>query len=323
MENKKKHALVIGGAGFIGSHMVDALCGNGWHVTVLDNLSTGSLANLKDVLTPDVNFVNGSIEDTRLIQELATGKDAVFHFAAMVSVPLSIEKPEDCQRLNVTAPWNLLLALREHPVPFFYATSAAVYGNRSEGARREDEPPQPLSPYGMSKAINELQALTAWNVWRIPAVGFRFFNVYGPRQNPEGAYASVIPRFCSALANGKRPTVFGDGSQTRDFICVKDITHIMLKMLPKAEEAAGQVFNVATGISISVQALLELISEKMGVEPNEIRKPARAGDIRDSRADITKLKKFLGVIKFTDIDKGLNDTIAWYNEAAKHSNARG
>ena len=317
---EKRHALVTGGAGFIGSHMTDRLIENGWKVTVLDNLSTGSEGNLSHHKgNHNFEFVLGSIEDKSLWTTLLASVTCVFHFAAMVSVPLSIEQPSKCHDTNVTAFSNLLLSLKDNPVPVLYASSAAVYGNRSEGLRKETEHPVPLSPYGASKAINEIQASMAWNVWKVPAIGFRFFNVYGPRQNPSGAYASVIPRFCHALANNKRPVVYGDGTQTRDFIHVKDLTKILFNMSAIANKNGGRVFNVATGISLSVNELLALISNKMNVMPNEERKPERAGDIKFSSADISELKKALCGAEFRHIEDGLDDTVKWYLDTSSKS----
>ena len=315
---RKKSALVTGGAGFIGSHMTDVLIADGWSVTVLDNLSTGSADNLSHLCNDsNLTFVHGDVENVDLLRKELSGIDAVFHFAALVSVPLSIERPAECHRINVNAFNNLLLELKNKKIPVLYASSASVYGNRDGGVRHENESPLPLSPYGASKAMNEIQAAMAWNVWKIPAVGFRFFNGYGPRQDPDGAYASVIPRFCDALARGKRPVVYGDGSQTRDFIHVKDLAQVLLRMSSIAYKLGGRVFNVATGNSLSVRELLRLIADKMDKFPNEERLPERKGDIRHSQADIEALKKELGPLSFRNINDGLDDTIEWYVRSAQ------
>ena len=308
-----RSALVTGGAGFIGSHMVEELISDGWDVTVFDNLITGKRENLEDLLgDPRLTFVVGDITDKNLLNKLLEGKDAVFHFAAMVSVPLSIELPEECHAVNVTAFNNLIIALKDKKIPLIYASSAAVYGSRDEGIRHEGEIPLPMSPYGASKAINEIQAGSAARVWGLDSVGFRFFNVYGPRQQPFGAYASVIPRFCCAIAKGDSPVVFGDGTQTRDFIYVKDLTSVLLKMFYKVSKNRGRVFTLGTGINMSVNELLKMISEIMASDVKEERKPERAGDIKNSIADITLLKEEIGDIDFTDIRLALKKTADWY-----------
>lgn len=311
-----RSALITGGAGFIGSHMADELISDGWKVTVLDNIATGKRENIEHFTgNPAFNFVVGDVSDKDLMKKLLEGKDAVFHFAAMVSVPLSIEKPEECHLNNVTAFSNLIITLKETKVPLLYASSAAVYGDRGEGMRYEEELPLPASPYGASKAINEIQASSAARVWGMDSVGFRFFNVYGPRQDPFGSYASVIPRFCHAILSDESPVVFGDGNQTRDFIYVKDLTSILLKMYKNASQNRGKVFNLATGRSISVNELLKLISEIMGSGIKEKRLTERPGDIKISSADISLLKKAIGDYNFTDIKSALAETIEWYRKS--------
>lgn len=309
----KKTALVTGGAGFVGSHTVDALIADGWKVVVADNLATGSVDNLKHLKgNPCFSFMRGDICDAELMKRLLHGVDAIFHFAAMVSVPLSIEKPEECYRVNVDAFRDLLMMVRERAIPVFYASSAAVYGDRNDGTRNEDEAPRPLSPYGASKAMDEMLAAAAWHSWKTPTVGFRFFNIYGPRQNPEGAYASVIPKFCSAMACGASPVIYGDGEQTRDFIHVKDVAAVVVKMSEIAKEQGGKVFNVATGKNLSVNSLLDIVAQKMCVQPNVQREPARAGDIMESAANISLLRSAIKGIEYMDISEGLNDTAEWY-----------
>lgn len=313
MMKPTRSALITGGAGFIGSHMADELISDGWKVTVLDNLITGKRENLEHLLgDPAFNFVEGDVSDKDLLKKIVEGKTAVFHFAAMVSVPLSIERPEECHFNNVTAFNDLIIILKDMKIPLMYASSAAVYGNRDDGLRHEGEIPLPMSPYGASKAINEIQAGSAARVWGLDCVGFRFFNVYGPRQDPFGPYASVIPRFCHALSSGGRPVVFGDGSQTRDFIYVRDLTSILLKMYERASQNRGHVFNIATGKSMSVNELLKIISEIMDSDIKEERRPERPGDIKKSSADITLLIKAVGIPDFTGIKSALVETADWY-----------
>ncbi|MDD4159957.1 MAG: SDR family NAD(P)-dependent oxidoreductase [Synergistaceae bacterium] len=312
---KERSALITGGAGFIGSHMADELISDGWKVTVLDNLTTGKRENLEHLSGNSYfSFIKGDVSDKGLIKELLEGTDAVFHFAAMVSVPLSIEFPEECYGNNVTAFNDLIIAMKDMGIPLIYASSAAVYGNRDNGLRNEGEIPLPMSPYGASKAINEIQAASAARVWGLCSVGFRFFNVYGPRQLPFGPYASVIPRFCHAFSAGESPIIYGDGTQTRDFVYVKDLTSILLKMCEKACQNRGCVFNLATGKSISVNELLKLISEIMDSEIEEKRLPERPGDIKISNADISLLNEANGHHDFTEIRSALSKTAEWYRE---------
>lgn len=309
----KKHALVTGGAGFIGSHMTDELLRNGWSVCVLDDFSGGSRSAVGPHLdNKDFSLIEGNIESRSVLREALRGADAVFHFAAFVSVPLSVIEPEKCFRTNVAAFENLLLELRETKTPLLYASSAAVYGDRSEGARSEGETPRPLSPYGASKAMNEVQSLAAWNTWQVSSVGFRFFNVYGERQNTEGAYASVIPKFCEALIKGIPPVIFGDGGQTRDFIYVKDVTRILLGFVPLVKKNCGEVFNVASGKSLSVREVLDRLKTMGGAGAAEKNLPERADDIRHSRADLSKITAALDKYETTGVDDGLKKTFEWY-----------
>lgn len=311
--DSKKHALVTGGAGFIGSHTVRVLLENGWSVRVLDDLSGGTRRAIEPYLLNDgFTFTEGDIGDRSLLREAVRGADAVFHFAAFVSVPLSVEKPEECFQTNVAAFENLLLELRRTKTPLLYASSAAVYGDRSDGERHEGELPKPLSPYGASKAMNEVQALAAWHTWGIPSVGFRFFNVYGEGQSVKGAYASVIPKFCEALIKEARPRIFGDGGQTRDFVYVGDVAQTLLSFVPLIKDNSGEVFNVASGKSLSVRGILDKLREIAGGGEAEDILPERSDDIRHSRADLSKIKAALGRRETTDISAGLKKTYQWY-----------
>lgn len=312
-DDTAKLALITGGAGFIGARTVRALLENGWSVRVLDNLSSGTPGAVAQYLgRKDYSFIKGDITDRSILREAVRDADAVFHFAAFVSVPLSVEKPEACFQTNVAAFENLLLELRGAKTPLLYASSAAAYGDRSDGERREDEPAKPLSPYGASKAMNEVQALAAWHTWEIPSVGFRFFNVYGEGQSVKGAYASVIPKFCEALSKGARPRIFGDGGQTRDFVYVGDVARTLLSFVPLIKENSGEVFNVASGESHSVRVILDKLSEISGQTADEEILPERADDIRHSRASLDKIKSALAGYATLDIDEGLKKTYGWY-----------
>lgn len=311
----KKRVLVTGGAGFIGSHTVDAFFERGWKVKVLDDFSSSSKRNLETYLNrKDFSLIVGSIEDSSVLHEAVRDVDVVVHLAAFVSVPLSVDRPEECFRINVSAFEKLLMELRGTKTQLLYASSSAVYRNRNEGLQREGEAPWPVSPYGASKAINEIQALSAWNTWGIPSVGFRFFNVYGERQSIGSAYASVVPNFCKKLIKGKAPVIFGNGDHTRDFIYVWDVARILLDSIPLIKNNCGEIFNVASGKATSIRDILDRLKAISGVETKAEHRPERVGDFHHSHADLEKITTFLGSYQTTDIDLGLKKTFDWYSK---------
>lgn len=311
--SREKTALITGGAGFIGSHMADTLLNNGYTVRILDNFSTGSEKNIRHLYSnTHFSMIRGDIRNTVTLKSALENVDFVFHFAAFVSVPLSIETPQQCFETNVSAFNNLILLLRPRKIPLFYASSAAVYGDREHGVRRESEYPMPTSPYGASKAINEIQAINATKVWGIPAIACRFFNIYGPRQNPSGAYASVIPRFCEKLIKNESPIIYGSGEQTRDFIYVQDVTSILLKLLPLIAVNTNLILNIGTGSSLTVNTIFETLKKITGTAIEPQWGKDRAGDIKHSNADITALQNLIGSYNYTAIKKGLIETYDWY-----------
>lgn len=307
-------ALVTGGAGFIGSHMAELLLSEGWDVCVLDDLSSGSDENLAALsVFPGFSFVRSSVCDADAVGRAARGCGAVFHFAALVSVPLSIERPEECWRVNGAGFENVAAALRGSSVPFMYASSAAVYGCCcGASAHSEDDCAAPASPYAWSKLVNELQAELAWRVWGIPAVGFRFFNVYGPRQNPGGPYASLIPSVCSRIARGEMPVVFGDGLQTRDMVFVKDAVRLVYEVFKRCGGRGGMVFNAGSGRSSSVLNIVRSIMKAARVDSGIEFLPERSGDVRDSLACIDRIRSFIGGFEAVGLDEGLAETVGWY-----------
>ena len=312
--------LITGGAGFIGSHMAELLLKKGMSVIVFDNLSTGLKDNVKLLERyKRCTFIKADITDGNALAAAIAECDAVFHFAAVVSVPYSVENPDICFSVNVAGFENIIAALRGTTKPLFYASSAAVYGNRSDKEkRREEEPPMPMSPYAASKAINEIQAAAAWNIWKIPTFGFRFFNVYGPRQNPSGAYASVIPKVCDCLRSGANPVIFGDGQQTRDFVYVKDVADTLYSVIENINASdGGYIFNLATGESHSVIEVVQTIISSSSIDSQIDFRPVRAGDIKYSYADVTKLAEFLGDYRPTDFKDGLAETLEWYMRNGK------
>lgn len=313
---RNNRMLVTGGAGFIGSHLCDLLLQKGLKVTVLDNLSTGRSENVSMFEgNSNYEFVEGDIRNREVLEKQVHRADAVFHLAAMVSVPLSLEKPDECYEVNVKSFNELLLAARGRKTPVIYASSAAIYGEGvDEGPRAEEENPDPLSPYGASKAIDELLALTATNAWDVPTVGMRFFNVYGPRQVPDGAYASVIPRFSTAILSGKPATIYGDGSQTRDFIYAGDIARTLAEAARKSSSLSGTVVNVGSGRRSSVNDVYRIITgmHEPCVEP--VFMDERPGDIKHSYAKLGRLSAFMDLSTFTSLEKGIEYTVSYYSK---------
>lgn len=307
-------ALVTGGAGFIGSHMAEMLLSEGWEVVALDDMSSGSYDNLARLYVyPGFSFCRGSVCDADMVKASVCGCSAVFHFAAMVAVPLSFEHPEECWRVNVLGFKNVETALRGSGIPLLYASSAAVYGDCCEGtSSMEDGAVAPMSPYAWSKLVNELQAELAWRVYGVKTIGFRFFNVYGPRQNPNGTYASLIPAVCSRLMLGERPVIYGDGEQTRNLIFVKDAVRLMYEVFRKCNRCSGMVFNAASGCSYSVLDIVRAIIDISGIQTDIEFLPERPGDIRYSVANTDRLHRYLGNFNLVTIDKGLAETVKWY-----------
>lgn len=284
---------VTGGAGFIGSHVVEQLINLGAHVTVLDNLSSGNVENLRPWLPGPVRFIQGSIADYQACLHATQNAKIVFHLAALVSVQESVQSPLLCHTQNVTGTATLLEACRVNKVErFVFSSSSAVYGNL-EGVASETSPCSPLSPYGWSKLMGETLCKEYAQLHGLQTVCLRYFNVYGPRQNPHGSYAAVVPKFLHQLANNLPITIFGDGSQTRDFIAVQDVAkaNLTLALLSK-EQMQGSAFNIGTGKSVT---LLELIEQLKAQHPQSTSQvqflPARTGDIVHSSADCRKYQQ--------------------------------
>ncbi len=307
-----RQALVTGGAGFIGSHLCERLISEGWSVTVVDNLSSSDGSNLNHLKGSNMALHREDIRDMDLMTSLLHRADALFHLAAMVSAPQSIQEPRLCYDVNVRAFADILASLRDRPIPVLYASSAAVYGNGGDGPQMETAPLAPQSPYGASKAMDEMAASASASAWGIPAVGFRFFNVYGPRQNPEGPYASVIPRFATSLLRGTPITVYGDGEQTRDFVYVGDVARVMAFAEAEARKLAGSVINVGCGQGTSVNQVGELLTELKPASSPPQYLEERPGDIRHSVADITRLSKLCDTGTFCPLNEGIAKTFEWY-----------
>ncbi|CAM2971032.1 UDP-glucose 4-epimerase [Paracoccus aminovorans] len=301
-----RRTLVTGGAGFIGSHLVDRLVTAGEQVIVLDDLSSGNRENLP----PEAELVIGDITDGAMVGELMNGADSVFHLAALVSVQECIKDWERGHRINLEATIGLFRAAakaRPGGVPVVYASSAAVYGDRSGTMCRESSVPAPISPYGADKLGCEHQARAMAEIHGLPSVGLRFFNVYGPRQDPRSPYAGVISRFCANRLTDAPHTVFGDGGQSRDFIYVADIIEGLIQARAHAETRGGaSVFNLCTGIETTLLALAAEIDGVAGRDPSPIlRADPRPGDIRMSLGDPSEAAHALGFSAGTDIRTGL------------------
>ena len=281
---KDKRVLVTGGAGFIGSHMVHKLIALGARVTVLDNLSTGNIKNLSAIIN-SINFVEGDICDIKLCNQITLNKDIIFHFAAMASVPLSIKNPDLCYEINVQGTKNLLQAAYLNQVMHFvFSSSSAVYGNQSAHCK-ENMNPNPQSPYAESKLIGETLCKKYTYLYGMSTACLRYFNVYGERQNPNGDYAAVVAKFKENLEAGNPITVFGDGTQTRDFIGVDSVVQANL-LMGMHNQPECMILNIASGKSITILELLEILEHELGKKNKGLTfVPMRQGDILHSKAD--------------------------------------
>lgn len=307
------HVLVTGGAGFIGSHIVDALLERGDTVRILDNLSTGTAANI-DESNPRVEFIRGDLTDAETVARAVDGVELVFHQAALASVPRSVERPLDTHAACVTGTLNLLDAARRAGVRrLVYAASSSAYGDQPTSSKRETDLPAPISPYGAAKLAAEYycQAFTA--TYGFETVSLRYFNVFGPRQDPGSPYSAVIPLFITAILNGQQPKIYGDGHQSRDFCYVANVVHANL-LAAEAQGAAGKVFNVACGQTTSLLELLAQLNRLLGTDVKPIHEPARAGDVRESLADITQARRILGYEPLVGFNEGLERSIEYYRE---------
>jgi len=303
-------ALVTGGAGFIGSHLTDALVESGCRVTVLDNLSTGHRSNIEH-LGDRIDFVHGDIRDAALLDRVIDGCEVAFHQAAVVSVTQSVEDPPHSCEVNDLGTVRVLDACRRAGVRrVVMASSSAVYGDDPRLPKTEDMAPMPLSPYAVQKLTGEFYASVFGQLYGLETVCLRYFNVFGPRQDPSSPYSGVISIFMTKAAAGQAPTIYGDGGQTRDFVYVKDVVRANLAAAGKAE-AAGKVFNVGRGESIRIRELWDLIGEIAGNDLQPAFAPPRPGDIRDSVSDIGAIRRELAFAPEVDLRRGLEKTLAW------------
>jgi nucleoside-diphosphate-sugar epimerase len=308
--------LVTGGAGFIGSNLVEALLERGHAVRVLDNFSTGKRENLA-AFVDDIDLVEGDLTDPADVRRAANGIDVVLHEGAIPSVPRSIEDPITSNKANVTGTLNLLVAARDAGVRrVVYASSSSVYGDQAvDRAKVETMLPMPISPYAVDKLSGEHYCQVFHAAYGLETVALRYFNVFGPRQDPSSTYAAVIPKFITALLRGEAPTVYGDGEQTRDFTYVGNVVEgNLLAATAPAEKAAGQVMNLATGDQTSLNELVDLLREFTGCDVAPVYLDPRPGDIKHSLADVSKAGERLGYETIVPFREGLRHTVAWYTE---------
>jgi len=303
--------LVTGGAGFIGSHIVERLVGEGVRVRVVDNLSTGHTRRLNSLLAT-IELVEGDLADDAIARRAVDGVDYVLHQAAIPSVQRSIRDPITSNRANITATLNLLESCRKSKVRrVIYAGSSSVYGNTAVLPKQEDMPVNPLSPYALQKFVGERYAKMYFELFGLETVSLRYFNVFGPRQDPSSEYSAVIPKFICKLLHGQPLTIFGDGEQSRDFTHVDNVVDANCLALT-SEEAVGKVYNVGCGERISLNQLVRLLEKILGVAAKVEYQPPRSGDVRHSLADINLAKNALGYSPRVSIEDGLRKTVDWF-----------
>ncbi len=306
-----KRSVVTGGAGFIGSHLAQELVRRGYHVIILDDLSTGKIKNLKPLLDkPKVEFIQGSITDLPLLHKLFRDADYIFHQAALSSIPRSVKNPAASHEVNITGTLNVLLAARDNNIKkVIYASSSSVYRDSPVLPRKEDMPLGPRSPYAITKVAGEHYCRVFQEIYGLPTARLRYFNVYGPRQDPNSDYAAVIPRFIKRLLEGNPPIIFGDGHQTRDFTFIADA--IAANILACESNATG-AFNVGASVSITISELANLTIKLMGSTVDPIYQAPRPGDTRRSLADISKARAFRYKPRYS-LEEGLVQTIDWFS----------
>jgi UDP-glucose 4-epimerase len=303
--------IVTGGAGFIGSHIVEELALHQHEVVIFDNFFSGKIENIQPFLKKkNVTLVKGSITDLTVLKKIFLGADGIFHEGAIASVPRSIANPLATNEANVTGTLNVLIAARDCGVrKVLFASSSSVYGNTPTLPKSEDMTPNPLSPYAVSKLTGEHYLKVFSELYGIKTLSLRYFNVFGPRQDPKSEYAAVIPRFITKILRHESPTIFGDGGQTRDFTYVKDVVQANIRAM---ESDAQGVFNVAYCKRINLNELASLIMEITGMTVPLVYEPPRTGDVRDSLADIRRAQKAFGYAPEHTVKTGLKETISWY-----------
>lgn len=306
-----RRCLVTGGAGFIGSHIVNALVDRGDQVRIFDNFSTGHRKNLEKV-KDRVELIEGNLEDVKSVNQAMVDIEYVFHQAALASVPRSVKRPLDTHHACITGTLNVLNEARKAKVHrVIYAASSSAYGDLAASSKRESDVPAPLSPYAVAKLAGEHYCHAFYHTYGLETVAIRYFNVFGPRQDPDSPYSAVIPLFIMALLSGRQPVIFGDGLQSRDFTFVANVVHGNL-LAAEANGVAGQTFNVANGRSTELLQLLTILNRLLGTNIEPLHKEPRPGDVRHSLADITRAQKLLAYEPQIDFETGLQQSIEYY-----------
>jgi UDP-N-acetylglucosamine 4-epimerase len=313
-----ERVLVTGAAGFIGSHLARRLVADGAEVVGLDDLSDGTLDNLRDV--PEVRFIEADLRDEAAVADAARGCAAIYHQGAKRSVPRSMEQPGITTDVNVRGTLNVLLAARDAGAVVVAASSSSVYGDQTEFPLRESMTLAPRSPYAASKLALEVYLAGIGLSYGVATVALRYFNVYGPRQDPESEYAAVVPRFAVACLTGARPEVHGDGEQSRDFTYIDDVVEANLRSARSSSEAHGRAFNIGGGGEpTSVNELLRLVGDAAGVTPDPVHTGTRAGDVRMTQADVSLAERVLGFEPTVPIDEGVRRTVDWFRASIEGS----
>ena len=304
------HYVVTGGAGFIGSHLAEELVRRGERVRVVDSLITGKRQNLAHLR--EIEFMEGDLANLEVAQRAVAGVDFVLHQAAIPSVPRSVQDPITSNRANIDASLNVLVAARDAGVRrVVYAGSSSAYGNTPTLPKIETMPTAPLSPYALQKLVAEQYCQMFTQLYGLETVTIRYFNVFGPRQDPSSPYSGVISLFINALCDGRQPTIYGDGEQTRDFTYVANVVDGVLRAC-HAPGASGEVINVATGGRISLNQLFRTVRDLVGAKIEPMYRDPRAGDVRDSQADISKARRLLGYEPVVTFEEGLEKTVEWH-----------
>jgi nucleoside-diphosphate-sugar epimerase len=314
--------LITGVAGFIGSSLARAVLAQGAQVRGIDNLSTGRTENIKEI-RGKIDFLQADLLDPNAVQRACREVDYVLHEAAIPSVPRSVKDPLESNRANIDATVNLLVAARDAKVKrVIYAASSSAYGDTPTLPKREEMTPNPISPYAVAKLAGEYYMTSFWRCYGLETVSLRYFNIFGPRQDPTSPYSGVLAKFITQMLQGERPTIFGDGLQSRDFTFVENVVNAnLLACRAPAPQVAGRVFNVATGSRIDLNETFRLVKKLTGYAGEAQYAPERAGDVKHSLADLSLVKKHLGYEPSVNFEEGLRRTIEWYRSAGKRASA--
>src|SRR5712691_8994565 len=313
--------LVTGGAGFIGSNTVDELVSRGHSVVVLDDLSSGKEDNLAEIRNK-ITFIKGSVTDIEVVRKAMHEAEYVLHLAARTSVPRSVKDPIETNRINIDGALNVLVAARDAKVKrVVFAASSSAYGETPTLPKAETMQPQPISPYGVTKYVGELYGQAFGRCYGLENVALRYFNIFGPRQDPGSPYSGVLAKFCTAFLENTQPVVFGDGEQTRDFTYVENAVQANL-LTCEAPNVTGKVFNVGCGRRVSLNQVLEALGKITGKTLEAKYDPPRDGDIRDSQADIAQAREYLGYDPQVSFEDGLARTVEWYQSTQTKAQAK-